>query len=65
MLHRNQRYFALNSRRLAVLAIAAGSLAVTGCGQSSAPEADKAQEAADALGKFLGGVERTTLGRSW
>lgn len=43
MLHRNKRSFAFISRRFAALTIAAGTLAVTGCGQSSAPETDKAQ----------------------
>lgn len=43
MLHRNKSSFVLNSRLLAGLAVAAATLAGVGCGQSSSPEADKAQ----------------------
>lgn len=42
MLHANKSPLALNSRFLAALTMAASALAVTGCGQSNAPEADKA-----------------------
>jgi hypothetical protein len=43
MLHANKSFFAPNPRLLAVLAIAASGLVMTGCGKSSAPEVDKAQ----------------------
>lgn len=44
MLHFNKSFFAANPRLLIAVAIAASGLAMTGCGQSSAPDAsNKAQ----------------------
>lgn len=62
MLHPNKSPFALNSRCLAVLTIAASTLAMTGCGQSSAPEADKAQVMAPQAGTPAQAPEGTAPG---